>query len=315
MQQKKVLWLIVAAVALAAVVGMLSQKREYSSVSRGLTESGADYDMGSGGKATPPMAPGMPSGESVSDDAYGRGVMPSPMPPTGGQTAAEVDQKIIKNGYLTLVVERVGESVTRISSIATSKGGFVQTSSVSERGDGTQEGSVTVRVPSKDFEASMEEIKKIAVEVRAEQKSGQDVTEQYTDLEAQLRNAKAQEAVYLEVLKKATKVEEILQVQSYLGGIRGQIEQLEGRLKYLENLTSYSTITVSLYEEPTVRVPTKEFRPATAVRQAAQAVVALFQMAVIAIIWIIIVGAAVGIPLAILAWILWKIAMRYTARR
>ena len=97
--------------------------------------------------------------------------------------------------------------------------------------------------------------------------TGQDVTEQYTDLEAQLRNAKAQEEVYLEILKQAKTVEDILLVQDRLGNIRAVIEGLEGRIKYLENATSYSTITVSLQEEPVVRAPTKEFRLGASVRR------------------------------------------------
>jgi len=233
---------------------------------------------------------------------YGRGIAPMPpQPGYGGQTAAEVDQKIIKNGSLQLAVDDVGESVNRITSLAGDKKGFVQTSSVSERRDGTHYGQITIRVPAAAFDAAMQEIKGLAAVVKNESASGQDVTEKYTDLEAQLRNALAQERTYLAVLDKAETVEEILKVQQYLGQIRGTIESLQGRLKYLENMTSYSTINVSLEEEPVVRVPTKEFRPLTSVKEAVQALVDLGQGLLVGLIWAVIVGGGLLLPFGLLA--------------
>ncbi len=236
--------------------------------------------------------------------------MPVPMPPTAGETAAEVDQKIIKNGSIRMTVDDVSAASDRISAIATAKGGFVQGSSSSERTDGTREGYVTIRVPSKDFEATMTEVKALAKLVRNDSTNSQDVTEQFTDLAAQLRNAKKQEETYLAVLAKASTVEDILKVQERLGYVRGTIESLEGRMKYLENVTSYSTVSVTLEEEPAVRLPTKEFRPAAAVKAAVQALVAAFQKTVEALIWIVIVGGGIAAPVALLAF-----AVRAVARR
>lgn len=229
--------------------------------------------------------------------------MPVPMPPTAGETAAEVDQKIIKNGSIRMTVDDVSGSSDRITAIAMAKGGFVQGSSSSERTDGSHEGYVTVRVPAKDFEATMTEIKALAKLVRNDSTNSQDVTEQYTDLEAQLRNAKRQEETYLAVLAKASTVEDILKVQERLGYIRGTIESLEGRMKYLENVTSYSTINVTLEEEPVVRLPTKEFRPTAAMKEAVQALVGAFQKLVEALIWIVIVGGGIAAPIALLAFV------------
>ncbi len=245
--------------------------------------------------------------ESAGAVAYDSGSVmpPSPRPdyPTAGQTAAEVDQKIIKNGYLQLVVGNVGESIAKITALAGQKGGFVQNSSVTERSDGTHYGQITVRVPSKDFEGAMSEIKSLATVVRNESSTGQDVTEQFTDLEAQLRNAQAQERTYLAVLDKAKTVEDILNVQGRLGQIRGVIESLQGRLKYLENVTSYSTINANLEEEPVVRLPTKEFRPLAAVKEAAQTLVEAAQQTLISLIWIVIVGGGLLLPFGLLALI------------
>lgn len=235
--------------------------------------------------------------------------MPSPQP-TAGQTAAEVDQKIVKNGYLRMVVEKVADAAADVAKIAVERGGFVQSSSVTERGDGSYGGDVSVRVPVAKFEETMSAIKGLATLVKHETATGQDVTEQYTDLEAQLRNAKAQEEVYLEILKQARTVEDILKVQERLGSIRSVIESYEGRLKYLENTTSYSTISVSLEEEATVRAPTKEFRIGAIFRGAVQTLVAAAQDLAAGLIYVVIVWGGLLLPIGLVAWIVWKIWKR-----
>ena len=255
---------------------------------------------------------GMPTSEAAYDSYGVPGKAIAPMPPiyeNGGQTAAEVDQKIIKNGSLRLTVDSVSDSLGKVTDIAKKYQGFVQNSSASERGDGTHDGYIVIRVPSEHFETAMADAKLIARVVNEESTSGQDVTEQYSDLEAQLRNAQAQEEEYLVILKKAVSVEDILRVQQPLGQVRAQIESLQGRLKYLQNVTSLSNITITLNEEATINAPTKEFRPVTIIKQAVQALVTLAQDIAAALIWIIIVGGGIAIPVAILvllvrAWIL-----------
>jgi len=268
----------------------------------------AGGSVGYPGKAMPSVAPMPPM-----MDASGRGIT-YPYEPTAGETAAEVDQKIIKNGYLQMVVEKVADAASEIGRIASARGGFVQSSSVSERADGTHAGETTVRVPVAKFEEAMTEIKKLATVVKSENSTGQDVTEQYSDLQAQLRNAKAQEEVYLEILKQAKTVEDILLVQDRLGNIRAVIEGLEGRIKYLENATSYSTITVSLEEEPIVRAPTKEFRLGAIVRDAVQVLVNALQDLVAGLIYAVIVWGGILLPVGLLAWIVWKLWKRRMMR-
>jgi hypothetical protein len=234
-----------------------------------------------------------------------------PMPaPTAGETAAEVDQKIIKTASLDLQVEDVPTATRRATELATERGGFVQGSSVSENNAGRKYGSVTVRVPAEKFEDLLGALRSLAKVVRNESVSGQDVTEQYTDLAARLKNAKAQEATYLAVLAQAKSVEDILKVQRYLGDIRESIERYEGQMKYLTNRTSYSTVSISFSEEPSVPVPGKEFRPGTAVREAWRTLVALAQALVIFAIWFVIVGGALLLPLLLVIWLVVKLIKR-----
>lgn len=245
--------------------------------------------------------------------AEGRGI-PSPISPqTGGSTAAEVDQKLIKTGSLDLVVDSVPETASKLSVIASGKGGFVQDSSVSEREDGTHYGSVTIRVPAAQFEATVAEAKGLARLVRNESVSGQDVTEQYTDLQARLKNARAQETAYLDIMRRAGSIEDILAVQRELSQVRAQIESMEGSLKYLENATSYSTLSVSLSEEPSVRLPSKEFRPISAAREAAQALITVLQGLVIFAIWFAIVGAGMTLPMLVVLYVAYRLVKRFLA--
>jgi hypothetical protein len=91
-------------------------------------------------------------------------------------------------------------------------------------------------------------LRQLAVAVPYETTTARDVTEEYVDLEAQLRNLQATEAQYLTLLERAENVEEILKVQKELSTVRGQIEQIEGRMQYLEQTSETSLIEVTLQE-------------------------------------------------------------------
>lgn len=242
------------------------------------------------------------------------GIVPPEPSPSAGQTAAEVDQKIIKTGNLSLTVGSVAETSPKIVTLATAAGGYVQSSSVSEDQDGTHTGYVTVRVPSDKFESTVTAIKALATVVNVESTNGQDVTERYSDLEAQLRNAQAQEIQYLEILKQAKTVEEILSVQQYLSGIRYQIESLQGQIKYLSNATTYSTIDVSLTEKPSIHVPTKGFDLVSTIKEAVQALVAIAQNLGVALVWLVIVGGGILLPIALIAWAIVAIVRKTKGR-
>lgn len=253
--------------------------------------------------------------ESVIMKAVGApDIAPSPMPPfepSAGESAAEVEQRIIKTGTITAVFPDIDDAIADLTTHASDVGGFIEHSSASENRQGVRSGRVTMRVPVMEFESSLQHVRDLSDFVRHESVDGQDVTEQYTDIQARLNNARAQEEAYLAILDRATSVEDILKVQRELGNIRAQIESYEGRLKYLENRTSYSTISVQLEEEAIVQVPTEKFRPWTAVKQAVAALVNALQNIVISLIWTVILGLGLAIPAALVIWIVWRIVKRF----
>lgn len=228
-----------------------------------------------------------------------------------GSTAAEVEQKVIKTADLEIEVDSAAETAEQLATLATEQAGFVQSSSVSEDSYGNKRGYITIRVPAASFENSLEDIKAMADKVVSENTNGQDVTEEYTDLEARLGAAEAQEAQYLTILTTAKTVGEVLAVQEHLSEVRSEIESLKGQINYLENRTSMSTISVSLLETSRITLPTDKFDFGDEVRDAIHTLVVLLQNIVTAIIWIIIIGG----PIAIVGFVGYKIVNAIRRRR
>lgn len=160
------------------------------------------------------------------------------------------DRKIIRNATLTLEVSGVSNSQQKLASIAESHQGFVVTSESTVRNPQDKQSETTVnlvvRVPAAQFGATMEAIRAVGVRVIQEKVSGQDVTEEFMDLEARIKNQKALELQFIEIMKRAGNVEDALSVQRELADVRTEIEKLEGRRRFLEKQSSLSTITVTL---------------------------------------------------------------------
>ncbi len=165
-----------------------------------------------------------------------------------------VERKIIRNAALTVEIDSPDEAQRRIASITEARGGFVVTSESRQHGGGGdadgakayQTVTIEIRIPAAQFDAVIGEIRSAGGRVRDEKITGQDVTEEYIDLEARIRTKKALEEQFLEIMKQARTVADALQVQTQIAEVRGEIERLEGRRRFLENQTSLSTIKVTL---------------------------------------------------------------------
>lgn len=162
-----------------------------------------------------------------------------------------IERKIIRNANLTIEVASPTESQRKIFSAAESHGGFVVTSEMTQQTSEDKSKpemsvNLVVRVPALQFDQVMEEIRGVAKRVVQEKRTGQDVTEEFIDLEARMKNQKALEGQFLEIMKRAGKVEDALEVQTQLADVRTEIEKLEGRKRFLQNQASLSTINVTL---------------------------------------------------------------------
>jgi hypothetical protein len=234
---------------------------------------------------------------------------------SNSQAMAEaMNRKIIRNGELTLEVADPQDAQRKISSTAETLGGFVVTSEAKQRraADGASEQlevNLVVRVPATQFGPAMDQIRSAGGRVLAEKETGQDVTEEFIDLEAHIKTQKALEDKFLEIMKRASKVEEALEVERQIAEVRTEIEKLEGRKRFLENRASLSTITVSLQNPTAIAVNTTGFG-----RDIRQAVADSVQVA-IAIVLFLIRFVIVMIPIFILLILpIWLVG-RYFWRR
>jgi len=170
---------------------------------------------------------------------------PEPSPVNGGDLSIDADRMIIRTANMQLVVDDVRDTIDKITDLAQDQQGYVVNSSSWKEGERVV-GQITIRVPSSDFHYAMSMLRSMAVEVNSETTSSQDVTEEYVDLEATLRNLEATEVQLLKLMEKAEKVEDILNVQRELSRVQQDIERTKGRMQYLERTSAMSLIQVSL---------------------------------------------------------------------
>jgi hypothetical protein len=160
------------------------------------------------------------------------------------------NRRVIRTAELWLEASEPDVTQRKVAALAESKGGFVLSSDTSRTrtDDGAELTTVTVvfRVPSTLFDGTLESVRAFGTHVSNEKVTGQDVTEEYVDLEARIKAQHAVEDQYMAVLKDAKTIPDILAVQQKLGEARTEIERADGRRRFLENQTSLSTFTVHL---------------------------------------------------------------------
>ena len=173
-------------------------------------------------------------------------------------TANTTERKVIKTAYLTLEVgegkfEKVLFDLTRL---AENNGGFVShTQSYSDAEGELTSGSITIRIPHDKYNSALDLIKDMGT-VESISISGQDVTQEYTDLESRLRNLQAQEEILLDLMAQSKDVSDSIEVQRELSYVMEQIEVIKGRMNYLDNMVSFSTIEVYLHEPEPITTTT-----------------------------------------------------------
>jgi hypothetical protein len=217
-------------------------------------------------------------------------------------TSSTEDRMIVRTGDMSLVVEEVTQACDDIAQLAVFLGGYVVSSQISGEEE-EMRGWISFRVPDEKFDQALAELRDLAVRVESESTSSEDVTEEYIDLQARLGNAEATEQQYLALLEKATDVEDILSVYERLSQVRQEIEQIKGRMQYLERTTSTSLISVSLEPEVTAKPLVHVGWSALEVlKSAARGIVVLGQCLGTIAIWLLIFIPVWGTILGIILW-------------
>lgn len=203
-------------------------------------------------KSATPATPAAPGFAPAPEISVGRGqvVAVAPAPPQVIVTTRQPftgDRMIVRTGNMALVVEDVPVAIEQITTMAGGFTGYVVSSNVWQDRERLF-GNISIRVPAEHFDDAVRALRALAVDVTSETSNSQDVTEEYTDLGSQLKNLQATEQQLLTILAKAETVKDILDVQRELSNTRGQIEQIKGRMQYLERTSASSLISVSLQQ-------------------------------------------------------------------
>ncbi len=234
---------------------------------------------------------------------------------TGFQNVV-TERMIVRTGSLTIVVEDTEQAVEAIEDLVAELEGYISDLRTWRVNDQVA-AAVTLRVPAQSFEEARDRVKALATEVDSENASGQDVTEEYVDLEARLHNLEVAETELLELLASAQETrqdaEQILAIYREVTSIRQQIEQIQGRMQYLDDATSLATLTVNLnpeeVEQPVVEPGWEPLRTAKgAARALVNALEFLMDLAIWLVVFVLPTLAILALPLVLvgLGWFLWR---------
>jgi len=171
------------------------------------------------------------------------------LPPTEqpAPQSTTIDRKLIRNGHLEFKTDDVKKAKAEIEKISKELKGYISDETENNY-DARVQYNQTIRVPADQFDALIASIEKLADKVDNKGINTQDVTEEFIDVEARLKTKKELETRYSEILKQAKTVTEILEVESQLANVRAEIESMTGKLNYLKNQVSFSTLAVSYYQ-------------------------------------------------------------------
>jgi hypothetical protein len=240
----------------------------------------------------------------------------APAPPANALVAEGTVRRVIRTAELSLDAPEPVAAQGTIVQLAEGRGGFVLSADTSRirAEDGAEQTVVTVvfRVPATAFDATLHTLRGLG-SVSTEKVTGQDVTEEYVDLEARLHAQRAVEAQYLGILKDAKTIPDILAVQQKLGEVRTDIERAEGRRRFLDSQTSLSTFTVHLAKHiEAVDANGPGF--GTSVRRAARDAVDVAIAIVNGVIRLIGVLAPVALLLGLPAYLVVRVVVRRSRR-
>jgi hypothetical protein len=224
------------------------------------------------------------------------------------------NRKIIQEAFLELTDDDTEGLFNRITTLVEQAGGFVSSAELTRSGDENRGPFVdmTIRIPASVMSSTLSAIENIADEVTTKRIGSQDVTEEYADIEAQLRNLTALEDELLIILsevreKSSSDANELLNVFERIRQVRDEIERLEGRQRLFDDLIDLATVNISLFPEGTEPPIVDEgWQPGNVVRDALRATVDAFQSIVDGLIWVVLgvlpVLLVIGLPLLGIVW-------------
>lgn len=248
--------------------------------------------------ASPTIAPGAAYDQSAGEGFGGalaepqtRSFAPEEPLEEAAANGAGVDRIVIKNANLSIAVADPEMTMAEIVRMAEAMGGFVVGSELykttNAEGQEFPRARITVRVPADQLNQALEQIKSGAGEVLSENISGEDVTQNYTDLKSRLRNLEQAEEQLRSIMEDATRTEDVLQVYNELTRVREQIEVIKGQIQYYEQAAALSAIAVDIQALDALQpLSIAGWEPAGVARDAVQALINALKFLVNAAIWL-----------------------------
>jgi predicted RNase H-like nuclease (RuvC/YqgF family) len=225
---------------------------------------------------------------------------------------------IIRNANMSLVVRDAADVLQKVTALVDAKGGYVADAKQWKEREQVR-ASATLRVPATQLMPLLAAIRGFAIRVESENVTAQDVSQEYSDLSAQLRNLQATETELRELLKtvreRTQKASEIMEIYTEITKVRGEIEQIQGRIQYLSQMTSLSTISLELIPD-VLAAPVVEpgWQPVATVKNASRSLLNSLKGVVDVLIWVVLYILPLGLIFVVLALIVrwvWRRARRF----
>jgi hypothetical protein len=170
-------------------------------------------------------------------------------PEKAEQTSVRTSAKMIRKTALNLIVEEPSVAAEKIRLLASRLGGYVESVRSSDEGTAAKQTSIAIRVPSDRLDEARHEVRGFAERVSNEQDDARDVSSHHVDLESHLRNYRAEEAQYLDIMRRSGTIKDTLAVSEHLADVRGRIERTQGQLDQLAQQTEMALLEVNLRTE------------------------------------------------------------------
>jgi hypothetical protein len=161
-------------------------------------------------------------------------------------SAEDADRQVIRSGTLEIISADPLQAAEQLRNLAMHLSGFVVSSKVTGSDERMQSAQVTLRIPADHFDEARAQVRAIAKSVEQDMVEARNVTREYVDQEAALRNARAEEQQYLLILKRAASVKDVLEVSSKLAEVRAHIDELQADLRSLHHQVEMSLLTTKV---------------------------------------------------------------------
>lgn len=226
---------------------------------------------------------------------------------------------IIRTANVSVIVGDTARSVERITAAAESAGGYVSDSKIWRDGE-LLRATISLRIPADKLTATLATVRSLAIRVQSESISSDEVTQEYIDLESQLRNLEATETELRELMKvmreRSKKASEVLELHQQMMNIRAQIEHTRGRMRYLSQMTALATVNVDLIPDAIAQpVVQPGWQPVVVMKDAARALVDVLQGVASVAIWFLIYLLPMLLLIAAGVTIAWRLLGRFIRPR